>query len=304
MNPRGRQTRLQAGALPDGSWGLVKRPTPEAYARALSRTPISQELQRALAAQVRADDAPLSEIAICRIAGWKYNRRTGSAFRSQYGKLGHRISNELGLPPALEDLAKRSGWPDTVWTYAIAASRSRPFRWMLYPEFIEGLKLSGYLNREVIEEPDDGTLPEQDEDEDSELAPLSPRGAGYTDSESRREVERKAVTYVTRNYRKDGWRVKSKEREKDVGYDLECVRAGESRHVEVKGVSGAALNFSITEGEVKVSKRDPAWRIAVVTNALSKKAMLMQYNGQQFRQIFRLAPIAYWAKLKTDPLDW
>jgi hypothetical protein len=54
-----------------------------------------------------------------------------------------------------------------------------------------------------------------------------------------------------------------------LGYDLCSTRGGEARHVEVKGVAGAALAFMLTEGERRPAASDPLWRVAGVTEALS-----------------------------------
>jgi hypothetical protein len=85
------------------------------------------------------------------------------------------------------------------------------------------------------------------------------QAAGFASAAEQAEVERAAVAFVTSRYRADGWGVESVEAQ-CIGYDLDCVRGHERRHVEVKGVSGTVPGFMLTEGERKRAEQDPLWR--------------------------------------------
>lgn len=73
---------------------------------------------------------------------------------------------------------------------------------------------------------------------------------------------------VTRHYKRDGWRVQDVSRQ-NVGWDLTCTAPdGDVHRVEVKGVSGLAPKVLLTRNEEQSARRDPGWRLAVVTKAL------------------------------------
>ncbi len=87
----------------------------------------------------------------------------------------------------------------------------------------------------------------------------------------------------------------SRERDK-IGYDLEATKGRGELHVEVKGVSGAALKFPITSNEVKQATNDKAFRLMVVTQALTSAAKIHEYRGEALERRFKLSPIAYYAE--------
>jgi hypothetical protein len=112
------------------------------------------------------------------------------------------------------------------------------------------------------------------------------------DLESMREVERAAVDHVTLSYRRAGWQVRSRESEK-VGYDLDCQRKGEVRHVEVKGRSAEGASVILTSGEWDRAKRDRAWILAVVSFAASERRSLREYSGRAVRASTGVEPLAF-----------
>ncbi|MFE5884770.1 DUF3883 domain-containing protein [Streptomyces hydrogenans] len=73
------------------------------------------------------------------------------------------------------------------------------------------------------------------------------RGAGYiSDPKKRKEIELHAERLATEHYENEGWNVEKLGKP----YDLRCTRAGEERHVEVKGTTGAATSVELTINEV------------------------------------------------------
>jgi len=122
-------------------------------------------------------------------------------------------------------------------------------------------------------------------------------GAGFGDPDTNRKVEQAAVARVTRDLKKKGYTVLSREAER-IGYDLEATCGSQILHVEVKGVSGPMLKFPITAGELNRAKEDPRFRISVVTEALQRAATISNFTGQQFIKRFATRPISYLASAR------
>lgn len=122
-------------------------------------------------------------------------------------------------------------------------------------------------------------------------------GAGFGKPETNRQVEQAAIEFVRRWYEKQGWKVISIEREKK-GFDLHCTNDIAEEHVEVKGVQGKVANFIITVGEVEQARKNPLFRICIVTNALVDPQMIY-HTGPQFADNYDLKPIAFWANLRS-----
>jgi len=123
-------------------------------------------------------------------------------------------------------------------------------------------------------------------------------GAGFGASEQNKEVERAAINVVTSMLQADGWLVKSRESER-VGYDLEAIKGRRVKHVEVKGVRGAAPEFIITRSEVEAAKIDSDWEIWIVNEALGSSPTTTQLSGKKFIAAYRRTPISYMARQST-----
>lgn len=123
-------------------------------------------------------------------------------------------------------------------------------------------------------------------------------GAGFGNPETNKKVEKAAVEFVTKQYKKDGWVVASVELAK-CGYDLKCSKLGLEEHVEVKGVSGIETAFIITANEVREAKNNPRFVICVVTSAVSASPKMNKFTGAEFVKKFNLNEIAYRAVLKN-----
>lgn len=138
-------------------------------------------------------------------------------------------------------------------------------------------------------------LTEPEESSPTEKGPRA--GAGFGDAEANREVERAAVEYVKRRYEERGWSVDSVESEK-CGYDLRCSMAGEERHIEVKGVSGSAVQCILTAGELRCARQDPQFVLAIVTSALSEEPLHLEWEGFEVDDEFLVEPISYRLSLR------
>jgi hypothetical protein len=125
-------------------------------------------------------------------------------------------------------------------------------------------------------------------------------GQGFGDPASNREVEDRAITFVTRYYGGLGWDVETRESEK-LGFDLLCTRNGEELRVEVKGARATGPAFTLTENELATAKSDKAWLLAIVTEALSEQPQLYLVEGEGLEEYFTLRPLAYRGNPQRDP---
>jgi Domain of unknown function (DUF3883) len=119
-------------------------------------------------------------------------------------------------------------------------------------------------------------------------------GAGFGSYEENKKVETAAISHVRREYRQNGWKVKSVEQDK-CGYDLLCSRRGVEEHVEVKGVRGPAPIFTITAAEVRRAARDDRLLVFVVTAAL-KNPQPHRLTGTAFLKRYQLEPLNFRAE--------
>ncbi|MBL1173450.1 MAG: DUF3883 domain-containing protein [Chloroflexi bacterium] len=121
-------------------------------------------------------------------------------------------------------------------------------------------------------------------------------GAGFGNSETNRKVEQAAISFVTDEYKENGWIVKSVETEK-CGFDLLCTKADKQECVEVKGIQGEFVSFIVTAGEVRQSQINKSFILCVVTSALIAPK-LHKFTAKEFNEQFSLETISYRASLK------
>lgn len=127
---------------------------------------------------------------------------------------------------------------------------------------------------------------------------ITATGAGFGSTpEEIRIVERAACEAVKLHFEKIGYEIVSRESEK-LGYDFDACRNGEELHIEVKGVSSSILKFLITANEVACAKTDSKFRLAVVTEAKTKKRKVHIFSRKDFLKNFMLTPLAYFAEAK------
>ena len=95
------------------------------------------------------------------------------------------------------------------------------------------------------------------------------------DAEARKKVEKAAVVYVTKEYRKLGYTITSREKE-NVGWDLDADKKGSKLKLEVKGVAQSQVSVHITQNEYKtmMANKD-CYRLCVVTNAIKKPYLVV-----------------------------
>jgi hypothetical protein len=123
------------------------------------------------------------------------------------------------------------------------------------------------------------------------------RRARFGDADSNRLVERAAIAFTSRTLKSQGWKVHSVEREAR-GYDLLCTKGHDRLDIEVKGIASDIPAFIITSNEVRVSRNDKRWRVAVVTRARSASPGFRLFTPSQFASRFDLEPKDYFAAQK------
>lgn len=124
-----------------------------------------------------------------------------------------------------------------------------------------------------------------------------PHGAGFGTPEANQAVEQAAIRAVRSRYGREGWTIRSVERER-VGYDLQCTKGRTVREVEVKGVSGEREEFLITAQEVHHLQASSQAVLCVVTSAGSPEPSVQEYTGGAFCSQFDLAATSYRASKK------
>jgi hypothetical protein len=105
-------------------------------------------------------------------------------------------------------------------------------------------------------------------------------------------VEDAAIQKVTEHYKNRGWQVQPVETE-NRGYDLLCTKDRREEHVEVKGLIRDVPDFTMTANELMRAEDDPAFRIAIVTNALSSNLKLEIFTGDALLDIFDFHALQY-----------
>lgn len=124
-------------------------------------------------------------------------------------------------------------------------------------------------------------------------------GAGWSiNPETRKAIEDAAVQRVWAHYEKDEYDIDDRQKD-NCGYDLLVTKGKEMLRVEVKGTASAEQAFWLTRNE-RAASVHTAWRLAVVTNALSDAPSKPTiYTAAQMEAKFDLEPYVWRAKLKS-----
>lgn len=118
--------------------------------------------------------------------------------------------------------------------------------------------------------------------------------AGYADPITNKEVEREAVSLVTRWYVERGWVVLNVETE-NRGYDLLCIKEKLEEHVEVKGTQGSTPSFFMTSNEYRCGQEDRLFVLCVVTEIFSQGSHIYRYASAQVFEEFKFTIRQYTA---------
>jgi hypothetical protein len=127
---------------------------------------------------------------------------------------------------------------------------------------------------------------------DPELDPVDPLKV-FGAPEHRKDVEKAAEKAVIAYYRARGFAFEDRTK-LNCGYDFLFSKRSKSLHVEVKGTSSKNAGFFITRNEYDAGyQKNPAWRLAMVTHALSKAPSVEIFNAKKLRKSFDLTPYVY-----------
>jgi hypothetical protein len=127
---------------------------------------------------------------------------------------------------------------------------------------------------------------------DPELDPADPL-KGFGTPEHRRMVEKAAENAVIAYYRAKGFSHVDKTKE-SCGYDFLFSKRSKSLHVEVKGTSSETAGFFLTRNEhASGYQSNPAWRLAMVTLALSDSPIVEIFDAKMLSKSFDLTPYVF-----------
>jgi hypothetical protein len=270
-------------------WAYIERLTAKEYREAfvaLNRDGKITEDQREML-RVHCDAGTLTHNELAR----KAHIRGGYAtVNNQYGRLAHLLWDVLALPPSPEPYG-RAKWIGVLESGEFPP-RGRQWQGTMHANVAKALKQIGWCGNKKGK----GSF--------KEASPKATRGASrhtgaaFGDPQRNELVELAAVNAARNYYRSRGWRVESREKE-PVHYDLLCTRGGNVRHVEVKGIAGAALSFIITASEKEKAAQDSRFRLLAVTSALhSSRRRLREFTSGQLLRKFRFEPLSFMAKLQ------
>lgn len=148
----------------------------------------------------------------------------------------------------------------------------------------------GVLSSFAITNPNPTSIPDPEADK---IDPLS----GFGTPEHRKKVEKAAEQVVIAHYEAKGF-VTERVSHLPCGYDFLFTKGNTERHVEVKGTSGPVPRFYLTRNEREIGMRsNPAWRLAMVTDALSPSYSLVEYDARGIANAFDVEPYVYIANL-------
>lgn len=139
--------------------------------------------------------------------------------------------------------------------------------------------------------------PDADNPPDYDLDETDPLGGFGGTPEQRKKVEKAAEKAVIAHYKALGFTHVDMTK-KVCGYDFGFTKARNELHVEVKGTSGRIKHFYLTRNEYNTGLMiNDRWRLAMVTNALTKNPTVTIYTPKELRQTFDIEPLCYEANL-------
>ena len=251
-------------------------------------------------------------------AGWtvvclaKHPRRTGIHIVGWYenATLHGRFRD---VPDTRSHLPVDARNPDAHWKYSISSKTayfvppeerimpfSHPSVGQAKYSFLRGPGVRTTANKEAvlkllkrrlkklrsvaIKNPTDESAPDPGAD------PADPL-RGFGTAEHRKKVEKAAEKAVKERYCAKGFSCTDVTK-KNLGFDFIFRKGRTERHVEVKGTSSDLPRFFLTRNENDY-RENPAWRFAIVTNALGPRPTVRVYDKGRFEKTFELDPYVY-----------
>jgi len=111
-----------------------------------------------------------------------------------------------------------------------------------------------------------------------------------------RKVEQAAIDSALGFFFKQGFTLTQDCQLLGIGYDLVFEKNREKMHVEVKGVSGNAIDFNLTPKELKCAQNDLRWRVLVITDALTKPSATI-FTGRELLERAKIEATQYRVRL-------
>ncbi|OEO30083.1 hypothetical protein VW23_001400 [Devosia insulae DS-56] len=134
--------------------------------------------------------------------------------------------------------------------------------------------------------------PSEEREPDPELDAVDPL-KGFGTPEHRKKVEKAAEEAVVAYYRDRGYRHFEDKTKIKCGHDFVFRNGTEALHVEVKGTSSNNPSFFLTRNEHAAGyQADPAWRLAMVTNALSEPTVTI-FDKKGLSDTFDMTPYVF-----------
>lgn len=119
--------------------------------------------------------------------------------------------------------------------------------------------------------------------------------------EHRKKVEKAAERAVIAHYKMRGYSYK-RMTHLPCGHDFVFTKGRSELHVEVKGTASSSPQFFLTRNEhEKGLQSNPAWRLVLVTSALSDAPTINAYNAERLKQAFDLEPYVYVGSFIPEP---
>jgi Domain of unknown function (DUF3883) len=141
----------------------------------------------------------------------------------------------------------------------------------------------------AVKNPSESKLPDPETDAADPLK-------GFGTVEHRKKVESAAERAVIEKYEAKGFST-DRVTHLPCGYDFVFTKGKSVRHIEVKGTSSATQQFFLTRNEHgKGLRSNPAWRLAMVTSALSDTPQITEYDAKELQKSFDLEPYVYIGK--------
>jgi hypothetical protein len=126
---------------------------------------------------------------------------------------------------------------------------------------------------------------------------------GFGTAEHRKKVEKAAEREVIAYYREKGFKP-VRVTHLPCGHDFVFTKGKSVLHVEVKGTSSEVAQFYLTRNEHLIGMTsNPAWRLAMVTSALSQTPAIMIYRASELKRHFDIEPYVYRGKLIPKPVS-
>lgn len=135
---------------------------------------------------------------------------------------------------------------------------------------------------------------------DPETDPVDPL-KGFGTAEHRKKVEEAAEKVVIQHFKGRGY-LDERVSHLPCGHDFVFSKGKNELHVEVKGTSSATPQFFLTRNEFnKGCMSNPAWRLAMVTSALSSSPEMVLYTARELRKAFEMEPYVYLGRFLPEP---